>query len=91
YRANCDWVIGANSGFDATDKLNINIAGVVGLESADYGDTDYVLGVEAAYALTETFSVSARARYFSDVSQGAGTFADDVDGWDGRIRFTSSF
>lgn len=91
YSANYDWVIGANYGFDATDKLNINIAGVVGLESADYGDTDYVLGVEAAYALTETFSVSARARYFSDVSQGAGTFADDVDGWDGRIRFTSSF
>ena len=92
YSANYDWVIGANYGFDATDKLNINVAASVGLDSVAFADTDYVLGAEAAYALTDTFTISTRVRYHSDIGAGAAaTVIDDVDGWDWRARFTSSF
>jgi hypothetical protein len=94
YSANYDWVIGANYGIDLSSKLNLNVATSVGLESVDFADTDYVIGAELSYALTDTFEISTRARYHSDVGEGGldpAADTDDVDGWDWRMRFTSSF
>ncbi len=90
YSANYDWVVGANYGVDLTSKLNLNVATSVGFESADFADTDYVIGAEVSYAATDTFTLSSRVRYHSDVGGGAAT-TDDVDGWDWRGRATVAF
>ena len=90
YSAAYDWVLAANYGFDATSKLNINVAAVYGINEGALGggDNDFVVGVEAKYAMTETFEVSARVRYMEDT---VALNAADTDGWNWRMRFTSSF
>ncbi len=89
YSAAYDWVLAANYGFDATDRLNLNVAAIYAINEAAAGnDDDFVLGAEAAYAVTDTFSVSARVRYFEDTTA---FDAVDTDGFTWRMRFTSSF
>lgn len=81
YSGDNEWVIGANYGFDATDKLNLNIGAAYA--TGDFSDDTWGVGVEAAQQLTDTFVVSARARYY--------TTSEDEDTWDARMRFKASF
>lgn len=92
YSAQYTWVLGANYSFDATDKLNINAAVSYGIDHAESGlnDNDFVVGLEASYALTDTFSISSRVRYIEDTTI-TPVEALEVDGWDWRMRFTSTF
>ncbi len=90
YSAAYDWVAAANYGFSATDNLYLNVGAIYAIEEASTGDDgDFVIGAEAKYALTETFEVSSRVRYHEDITPG--NAVDDDDGWDWRVRFTSSF
>ncbi len=90
YSAAYDWVLAANYGLSATDNLSINVGAIYAIEEASTGDDgDFVVGAEAKYALTETFEVSSRVRYHEDITPG--NAVDDDDGWDWRVRFTSSF
>lgn len=95
YSSQYTWVLGANYGFDATDKLNLNVAVSYGIDHAggtllDNNDNDFVIGAEAKYALTDTFEVSARVRYLEDVNT-TPIDAEEEAGFDWRMRFTSSF
>jgi len=75
YEGSNQIVIGANYGVDLTEKLNVNLGGAYGFEDDDYGDANWTIGAEAAYAATDTFTISARARAMND------------DDWDARMRF----
>lgn len=79
YAGSNQFVLGANYGFDATEKLNLNVGGVYGFEDDYFGEANWIIGAEAEYAMTDTFTVSARARAMND------------EDWDARIRFKSSF
>ncbi len=89
YSAAYDWVLAANYGFDATDRLNLNIAAIYAINEAAAGnDDDFVIGAEAKYALTDTVELSTRVRYFEDTTA---FDAVDTDGFTWRFRATSSF